>query len=332
MVSYLIRRLLAATFVLILISAIAFVIIQLPPGDFTDLYRAQLINQGGLSAEEAEERANMLRARYGLDKPLPVQYFNWIKGIVTEGSFGYSFRYRQDVGGLIAERLPRTVALALASHLISTLLGVGLGIYVAQRQYSLADNLAAVFAFSMTALPRFFLALVIIYLLVFTFGQQSVTSLYSPEYVMAPWSWGKFVDLLKHVWPVIFIAGLGGVARNLRVMRGNLLDVLNAQYVTTARAKGLTERAVVLKHAVPNALHPIIMYQGTAIPYMLQGELEAAIVLSIPTIAPLFYQSLRIQDIYVTGSILLMYGVLLVVGNLLADILLVLLDPRIRYS
>ena len=332
MVSYLIRRLLSAITVLLVVSAISFVVIQLPPGDFTDIYKAQLITQGGLTEAEAEAAAEEMRARYGLDVPVPVQYVNWIIGIVTRGEFGYSFRYKEDVGSLIAERLPRTIGLATAAHATSTIVGLLVGIFVGQRQYSLSDNVAAVVAFILTSLPRFFLALVIIYILVFTFDQQSVTSFYSPEYVVAPWSMGKFLDLLKHVWPVIAIAGLGGVARNLRVMRGNLLDVLNAQYVVTARSKGITERRVVNRHAVPNALHPIVAYQGTAIPYMVQGELEAAIVLSLPTVAPMFYGSLRNQDIYITGSILLLYGALLVAGNLLSDIFLAVLDPRIRYS
>ncbi len=332
MVSYLIRRLLSAITVLLVVSAISFVVIQLPPGDFTDIYKAQLITQGGLTEAEAEAAAEEMRARYGLDVPVPVQYVNWIIGIVTRGEFGYSFRYKEDVGSLIAERLPRTIGLAAAAHATSTIVGLLVGIFVGQRQYSLSDNVAAVVAFILTSLPRFFLALVIIYILVFTFDQQSVTSFYSPEYVVAPWSMGKFLDLLKHVWPVIAIAGLGGVARNLRVMRGNLLDVLNAQYVVTARSKGITERRVVNRHAVPNALHPIVAYQGTAIPYMVQGELEAAIVLSLPTVAPMFYGSLRNQDIYITGSILLLYGALLVAGNLLSDIFLAILDPRIRYS
>ncbi len=332
MVSYLIRRLLSAATVLLVVSAISFVVIQLPPGDFTDIYKAQLITQGGLTEAEAEAAAEEMRARYGLDVPVPVQYVNWIIGIVTRGEFGYSFRYKEDVGSLIAERLPRTIGLAAAAHATSTIVGLLVGIFVGQRQYSVSDNVAAVVAFILTSLPRFFLALVIIYILVFTFDQQSVTSFYSPEYVVAPWSVGKFLDLLKHVWPVIAIAGLGGVARNLRVMRGNLLDVLNAQYVITARSKGITERRVVNRHAVPNALHPIVAYQGTAIPYMVQGELEAAIVLSLPTVAPMFYGSLRNQDIYITGSILLLYGALLVAGNLLSDIFLAVLDPRIRYS
>jgi peptide/nickel transport system permease protein len=184
----------------------------------------------------------------------------------------------------------------------------------------------------MAALPRFWVALALIYVLVFGFGQEHVSSLYSPQYSVAPWSLGKFLDLLKHVWPVIFIAGLGGVARNMRVMRGNLLDELNSQYVTTARAKGLAEGRVMYRHAVPNALHPIIMYQGTVLPYMLQGELQVAIVLSIPTLAPMFYDSLVNQDIYISASFLLIYGILLVLGNLVADVCLALLDPRIRYA
>ncbi len=332
MAAYLARRLVSAVTVLLLVSAISFVVIQLPPGDFTDVYKAQLINQGGMTESEAERMAEELRVRYGLDAPIPRQYVNWIWGIISRGEFGYSFRYKEDVGGLIAQRLPRTIGLAVAAHATSTLVGLLVGIFVGQRQYSLSDNVASVVAFVLTSLPRFFLALVILYLLVFTFDQESVTSFYSPEYVVAPWSVGKFLDLLRHVWPVIAIAGLGGVARNLRVMRGNLLDVLNAQYVVTARSKGLKERRVVNRHAVPNSLHPIVAYQGTAIPYMVQGELEAAIVLSLPTIAPMFYGSLRNQDIYITGSILLLYSVLLVVGNLLSDLFLVVLDPRIRYS
>jgi peptide/nickel transport system permease protein len=332
MVNYILRRLLMAVVVLIGISLVSFIVIQLPPGDFATVYKSRLISQAGMSVSEAEAAADVFRERYGLDQPWPIQYLNWIKGIVMEGSFGYSMAYGRDVGGLIAERLPRTILLALLAHATSSLVGIVVGIFVAPRQYSLSDNLAALFAFVFTSVPRFWIALVIIYLLVFTFGQSHVSSFFSPQYALAPWSWDKLVDFIKHIWPVVFIAGLGGVARNMRVMRGNLLDVLNAQYVTTARSKGLTEAKVMYKHAVPNALHPIIMYQGMVLPYMVQGELEAAIVMSIPTVGPMFYDSLVNQDIYITGSILLMYGVMLVVGNLLADVFLVLLDPRIRYT
>jgi len=332
MVNYILRRLLMAVFVLIVISAMSFIVIQLPPGDFAQVYKQRLINQGGMKAREAEEAAQVYRERYGLDEPYPIQYLNWVKGIVTKGEFGYSMAYARDVGGLIAERLPRTLLLALMAHTISTVVGVGVGIVAATRQYSTTDNVTSFLAFLLTSLPRFWIALVIVYLLVFTFRQEHVSSFFSPQYSLAPWSLAKIWDMIKHTWPVVFIAGLGGVARNMRVMRGNLLDVLNAQYVTTARAKGLRESVVTMKHAVPNALHPIIMYQGMVFPYMVQGELEAAIVMSIPTISPMFYDSLVNQDIYITGSILLMYGVMLVMGNLFADVALAALDPRIRYA
>lgn len=332
MVKFILGRLASAIIVLLIISAVAFVIIQIPPGDFADIYKQQLINLGGQSVADAEIAADKLRERYGLNDPVPVQYVNWISGIVLRGEFGFSVAYKKDVGELIAQRLPRTIGIALAAHAISTVVGVVLGIYIANRQYSFADNAAATFAFIATSIPRFSLALIIIYILAFGLGQEHVSAMFSPEYQLAPWSMDKVIDLIKHIWPVIFIAGFSGVARNMRVMRGNLLDVLNQQYVTTARSKGLTEREVLNRHAVPNALHPIIAYQGTVLPYMLQGELEAAIVLGIPTMAPMFAAALINQDIYISGSIMLLYGVLLVIGNFLADIALGILDPRIAYS
>ena len=332
MIKFLFNRLISAILVIFVISAVAFTIIQIPPGDFADIYKQQLINLGGQSVEDAEIAADKLRERYGLNDPVPVQYVNWMAGIILRGEFGFSVAYKQDVGDIIAQRLPRTIGIALAAHAISTVVGIMLGIYIANRQYSFADNLASTFAFIATSIPRFSLALIIVYILAFELGQEHVSTIFSPEYRYAPWSIDKAIDLIKHIWPVIFIAGFSGVARNMRVMRGNLLDVLNQQYVTTARSKGLKERRVMNRHAVPNALHPIIAYQGTVLPYMLQGELEAAIVLGIPTLAPLFAASLINQDIYISGSIMLLYGILLVVGNFLADIALGLLDPRIAYS
>jgi peptide/nickel transport system permease protein len=332
MIAYILRRFLISIPLLIGISMVSFAIIQLPPGDFATAYQTFLINQANMPVEEAEKAANEYRKIYGLDRPVHEQYLRWIKGIVTEGKFGYSFAYKQDVGELIKERLPRTLFLALTAHVISTIFGIGIGIYSATHKYSLGDNLATVFAFIGTAAPRFFLAIIIVYLLVIEYKYPYVNRFVSPQYAFAPMSWGKFIDILKYAWPVIFIAGFGGIARNMRVMRGNLLDVLNAQYVTTARSKGLTESKVINKHAVPNALHPIIMYQGTVLPYMLQGELEAAIVLNMPSLAPMFYTSLVSQDIYVSGGFLFIYSVLLIAGNLVADIVLSLVDPRIRLS
>ena len=332
MVNFILRRLIVSVFLLIGISFVSFMVIQLPPGDFATSYQNYLVNQGGMTQTQALEAADRMRERYGLDKPMMIQYVNWIKGIVTEGKFGFSFAYRKDVGELIAERLPRTLLLAIMAHAISTFLGVGLGILVAPRQYSAIDNISSVIAFVLTSVPRFWIALVIMYVLVFVFDQHHITSFFSPEYAVAPWSIDKFLNFLQHIWPVVFIAGLGGIARNMRVMRGNLLDVLNQQYVTTARSKGLTESKVINRHAVPNALHPIIAYQGTALPYMFQGELEAAIVMNIPTMAPLFYTSLVTQDIYISGSFLLVYGAMIVLGNLISDVFMAVLDPRIRYS
>lgn len=331
MLSYILRRIVIAFFLLIGIGIVSFVIIKLPPGDFASRYQQYLIDRGS-PLEEAQRAANILREQYDLDKPLATQFMIWVKGIVTEGKFGYSFAYRKDVGELVGERLPKTLLLAILAHLISTVVGVGLGIFVAPRKYGFWDNLSAVLAFIFTSVPRFSIAIIILYVLVIQLKQPSISSFYSPEFVFAPWSLEKVIDMFKHIWPAFVIAGLGGVARNMRVMRANLLDVLSVQYVQTARAKGLKEDTVILKHAVPNALHTIVAYQGTVLPYMMQGELEASIVLGLPTMGPLFYESLVNQDIYISGSLLLMYGALILAGNLLADIFLAVLDPRIRYS
>jgi peptide/nickel transport system permease protein len=330
MLAYILRRLLISIPLLIGISMVSFAVIQLPPGDFASSYQRFLMDQANLSQQDAEKAANEYRKLYGLDQPIYIQYFNWLKGIILEGKFGYSFNYKKDVSELIVERLPRTLYLALSAHVISTFFGIIIGIYSATHKYSLGDNLATAFAFIGTAAPRFFLAIIIVYVLVFRLRIGEVNRFTSPEFAFAPMSLAKAWDILKHTWPVIAIAGFGGIARNMRVMRGNLLDVLNSQFVTTARSKGLRESTVINRHAVPNALHPIIMYQGTVLPYMLQGELEAAIVLNMPTLAPMFYNSLVVQDIYVSGGFLLIYSVLLIAGNLLADLLLSIVDPRIR--
>lgn len=339
MIGFIIRRTIVSIFVVLGIALVSFIVIQLPPGDYADGYKQFLINQGGATEAEAEQQAELFRQRYGLDKPVPAQFVNWITGIVTRGDFGFSFAYKKDVGELIRERLPRTLLLAVLAHILSTIVGIAIGMYVAPRQYSFIDNLMAFLAFVLAALPRFWIALALIFWLVFTMEVEHVSNFHSPQYAIQPWFTGELSDtfakgwdLIKHIWPVVFIAGLGGVARNMRVMRGNMLDELNAQYVTTARSKGLTESKVMSKHAVPNALHPIIMYQGTVLPYMLQGELQASIILGLPTIGTLLLSSLRSQDVYISASCLLIYGALLVVGNLIADVTLAVLDPRIRYA
>jgi peptide/nickel transport system permease protein len=332
MLNYVIRRLIIAVFLLIAVAATSFAVIQLPPGDVASSYKAFLLTQAGMTEENAERQANNVRKQYGLDQPIPVQFFQWIRGIVTEGKFGFSFAYRKDVGEVIADRMPKTIFLAILCHAISTVFGIAIGIFVAPRKYGFWDNVFSILAFVMTSVPRFALAIIILYVLVFQFKWPSISGFFSPQFVIAPWSLERVVDMFKNIWPVLVIAGLGGIARNMRVMRGNLLDVMSAQFVTTARSKGLKESAVMNRHAVPNALHPIVAYQGTVLPYMMQGELEAAIVLNLPTMGPLFYDALVGQDIYIAGSCLLIYGVMIVLGNLLSDMFLAILDPRIRFA
>jgi len=329
MLKFIGKRILYAIPVLFFISIVSFSIIKLSPGDYASNFKSFMMNFANMSENDAEQAAQVIRKQYGLDKPLMVQYYSWVKGIVTKGNFGYSFTYRKDISELFIERLPRTLILALIAHIIATFVGIFLGIYSATHQYSLTDNTATVIAFLGTCLPRFFLGLFTLYALLFWAGVKDIGGWSSVGYVFLPMSWDKIVNIAAHVWPIIAIAGLGGISRNFRVMRGNLLDVLSSQYVTTARAKGLSEGQVVMKHAVPNALHPLIMYQGMVLPYMIQGELETAIVLSVPTLAPLFFNALNAKDIYVASGCLLIYAIVLVIGNILSDILLAIVDPRV---
>jgi peptide/nickel transport system permease protein len=254
----------------------------------------------------------------------------WITGIVTRGDFGYSFYYNRPVGSVVAERLPRTILLALTCHILATVLGISLGIVAATRQYGWADTALSFLSFIGMTVPRFLLAIMILYVLAFKLNAQTFGTFFSAQYGGAPWSWAKFVDLVKHVWPVVFIATFGGLAYNMRVMRANLLDTLGSQYIETARAKGLPESAVILRHAVPNALHPLVAYQGVALPYMLTGEIEVAIVFSLATVGPAIVGSMAAGDVYVTSTFMLVLAATLIAGNIIADILLSVLDPRIR--
>ncbi|MDH7804164.1 MULTISPECIES: ABC transporter permease [unclassified Rhizobium] len=330
MLRFLTIRIGSAIPVLLILSVVTFAIIQAPPGDYADYIRSQLMNQGGASFEQAEAQAQAYRIEHGLDKPVVVQYFNWIGGIITRGDFGYSFYYNKPVADVVGERLPRTIALALVCHILSSLLGIGFGIWAATRQYSWIDNLLSTVAFLGMTIPRFLMALILVYLMVFHFDVSEIGSFFSPQYGGAPWSWGKFVDLVSHVWPVVAIAVFGGLAYNMRVMRGNLLDTLNAQYVETARAKGLSEGAVILRHAVPNAVHPLVMYQGVVLPYMLSGEIETAIIFALPTVGPAIVGSMAVGDVYVTATFMMVLAATLVIGNIIADMLLAMLDPRVR--
>jgi len=330
MLRFLVMRILGAIPLLAVLSLVTFAIIQAPPGDYGDTIRSMLINQGGVPPAQAEAQAEIYREANGLNEPLVIQYFNWIGGILTRFDFGHSLYYNKPVGNVVAERLPATIMLALTCHILASVLGIGLGIVAATRQYSWIDTGLGIISFLGMTIPRFLLAIIILYFLVFRLNVSEVGMFFSAKYGGAPWSWDKFVNLMQHIWPVIFIATFGGLAYNMRVMRANLLDVLNSQYVETARAKGLPESAVIMKHAVPNALHPLVAYQGVVLPYMLTGEIEVAIVFGLATVGPAIVGSMGVGDVFVTATFMLVLAVTLIIGNIISDILLVALDPRVR--
>lgn len=329
---FLARRLLAAIPILLLLSMVTFLIIKAPPGDYADGLRTMLINQGGASAAEADAQAELYRAQNGLNDPLPVQYGRWLWGILTRFDFGQSMASNRPVADIVAERLPPTIALALVCHLLATLVGGGLGILAATRAGTWVDRSVNIIAFLGMTTPRFLLALVMLYVLVFRFDVATIGSFQSAEFAGAPWSLARVADLLAHVWPVILVATWGGLAYNVRVMRANLLDVLGAQYVETARAKGLPPRTVIFRHAVPNAMPPLVAYQGVALPYMVTGEIEVALVFGLATVGPAIVGAMAVGDVFVASTFMLVLAVTLVVGNILADLALILLDPRLRQA
>jgi peptide/nickel transport system permease protein len=330
MLRFLVLRIAGAIPILFLLSIVTFTIIQAPPGDYGDYIRTMAINRTGATAEEAQRQADAYREAKGLNDPLPIQYANWVVGIVTRFDFGDSLYYNKPVGDVVSERLPRTILLALTCHILASIIGISLGILAATRQYSWVDNVLGFISFMGMTIPRFLLAIIILYILVFRLGVQEIGSFNSAYWGGQPWGWGRFVDLVAHVWPVIFVATVGGLAYNMRVMRANLLDVLNSQYVETARAKGLSEGAVIMRHAVPNALHPLVAYQGVVLPYMLTGEIEVAIVFGLATVGPAIVGSMGVGDVWVTATFVMVLAVTLIIGNIISDVLLALLDPRIR--
>jgi peptide/nickel transport system permease protein len=328
MTTYIIRRVLLAIPTLLLISLLSFVIIQLPPGDFLDTKIAELEQRYGDSSSVA--RADELRERYGLNRPMVVRYASWVGGFV-QGDFGESFRYEREVRELIGERLAYTLLIALGSLLFMYAVAIPLGIYSATHKYSWRDNLLAFVAFLGMSLPGFLLALMLMVMAFHLFGLP-LFGLFSLPYRDAPWSIGKFGDLWQHLWIPVIVVAINGTAGLMRVMRGNLLDVLGQPFVQTARAKGLKERIVVWKHAVRIAINPLISMMGMSLPEILSGATIVSIVMGLPTIGPLLFQSLKDQDMYLAGTLIMMFSLLLIIGNLLADVALAWADPRIRYE
>ncbi len=314
---------------MLVVSMFVFFLIQLPPGDFLTTYIANLEAQGQ-DTESLQENVAALRLKYGMNQPFHLRYLRWLGGVVR-GDLGDSFLYFGiPVIDLVMDRLGGTLLITFVTLIFSWAVAIPIGIYSATHQYSPLDHLFTFIAFIGRSIPTFFLALLLMTMVALTFG-GSIGGLQSAQYINAPRSLGKFVDLLAHLWIPIVIIGMARTAAMMRVMRGNLLDILNVQYVQTARAKGLSERVVIYKHAVRNALHPLVMMLGMQIPLLISGAMIVSVVLSLPTIGPLLLDALTSQDMYLAGAILLVQVSLLLVGNLLADILLAWVDPRIQF-
>ncbi len=328
MAAYIVRRLLILIPLLFVLSLVSFVLIQLPPGDFLTVYVEQLRRSGALASEA--EIARLVK-QYGLDEPLYKQYFIWIKNIILHGDFGRSFQWNRPVSALIGERLALTVVISILATAFTWLVGIPIGIYSAIRQNTTFDYVFTFLGFIGLSIPGFLLALIVIW---FAYSQLGlyISGLFSPAFADAPWSLAKVMDLLKHVWVPVIIVGMAGTAGLIRTMRGNLLDELGKQYVVVARAKGLPERKVIFKYPVRMAINPLISTIGWMLPGIFSGETLVAIVLNLPTMGPLFMQALLAQDMYLAGSFVLIMGFLTLIGTLISDILLVWVDPRIRYE
>ena len=327
MINFILRRLVLMAVTLLAISFISFVIIQLPPGDFlTTMQSESAVSGGGLS----QEMVQVLRERYGLNESFFSQYLHWIGGF-PRGDFGYSFEWNTPVWPLISDRLAYTVLVGVLSLLITLVLSIPIGIYSSTHQYSLADTFLSGVSFLGLSIPGFLLALVWLYIggLIL---RIPVGGMLSPDMVDKPLSATKALDFLNHLWPPALILGIASTAQLTRIMRSGMLDVLSQQFITTARAKGLAEKRVISKYAVRTALNPIVSVLAMEIPKIISASILIGIVMSVPTTGPLFLRSLLSQDMYLAGTFLLMMAVMQLVANLLADIALAWLDPRIVYT
>jgi len=328
MLFYIIRRVLYMIPTLFTASMLSFMIIQLPPGDFLTSYAAQLRAQGD---EVDDSELIALRQRYGLEQPIYIQYGKWISGILLRNDWGQSMEWRKPVRDLLGDRLWLTMAISGAALLVSWFVAIPIGVYSATHQYSKLDYFLSFFSFVGLGTPGFLLALIVMYLAQSQLG-LNIGGLFSEEYILAPWSWAKFVDMLQHVWIPLIIVAIGSTAGNIRITRANLLDELNRPYVETARAKGLEERKLIWKYPVRVALNPFFSTVGWSLATLVSGFTLVSLVLNLQTIGPLLLRSLTSQDMYLAGSIIFLLSALTIIGTLISDILLAIVDPRIRLN
>ena len=329
MLAYLVRRVLYAVLALWAVSVLSFFIIQLPAGDYVNAYIASLesLGEGGLPNDAAES----IRETYGIDRPLPVQYFKWITRILFEFDFGISFQSTAPVSEIIGPRLLLTIVLALATVVFTWIIAIPIGIISAVKQYSVLDYVVTFLGFLGLAVPDFLLALVLLYV-AFAWFDFSVGGLFSPEYVNAPWTLARIWDLGLHMIIPMIVLGTSGTAATIRIVRANLLDELRKPYVVAARAKGVPEWKLILKYPVRIAMNPVISLTAYILPFLISGSIIVSVVLALPTMGPVLLQSLLAQDMFLAGSIILLVGAMTIIGTLLSDILLVWADPRVRFE
>lgn len=325
MPAYILRRLLTMIPTLLVISMLVFVIIQLPPGDYLESHIAELQSQG---ESVDEQKIQFLREQYGLDKPLLQQYWYWLTGML-QGDFGYSFEYNLPVTEVVGDRLFLTVIISIATILFTWIVAFPIGIYSATHQYSWGDYGLSTLGFLGLATPNFLLALVMLYFANVYFG-TSIGGLMDAEYIDAPWSLGKALSVLEHLWIPVIVIGTSGTAGMIRRLRANLLDELQKQYVTTGRAKGLPPGKLLIKYPLRIALNFFVADIGNLLPAVISGAEIVAVVMSLPTTGPILLSALQSQDMYLAGSFLMFLAILTVTGVLVSDIALALLDPRVR--
>jgi peptide/nickel transport system permease protein len=324
---FFVRRLAVMVPTLFVISALVFIIIQLPPGDYLSTLVSELEAQG---ENVDQEKLDFLRQQYGLDRPVLDQYALWLKGML-QGDFGYSFEHNQPVVQVVGDQVLLSVIIAFATILFTWIVAFPIGVYSATHQYSAADHTLTFIGFLGLATPNFLLALILMYLANVYFG-TSIGGLMDPKYLDQPWTWGKLVSILEHLWVPVIVIGTSGTATLIRRLRANLLDELQKPYVVTARAKGLSETRLLLKYPMRVALNPFIADIGNLLPALLSSAAIVSVVLSLPTTGPLLLKALQSQDMYLAGFLLMVLSLLTVIGMFLSDIALAALDPRIRLT
>lgn len=325
MIAFIVNRLILALITIWVVTVISFALIQLPPGDYITSYVAQLMTQGEVVSDL---EAKALRQQYGLGDPFVIQYYKWLEKAAV-GNYGISMEYQRPVTEVIGDRLFLTAILALAAAVFTYAIAVPIGVISAVKQYSVTDYVATFLGFLGLAVPNFLLALALLYF-GFVLFDANIGGLFSPEYASEPYSIGKIIDLLAHLWLPALVLSIAGTAQVIRVLRANMLDELRRPYVVTARAKGLGEWKVILKYPLRVALNPVVSTLGYLLPTLVSGSIIVSIVMSLPTLGPLLLRALIAQDMFLSGTIVLMIGIMTVIGTFISDLLLAWVDPRIR--